>query len=49
VLARRCRGKGVTVTSADIVITACAVHYGSELEHCDSHFTKTMPIAAQVQ
>jgi len=44
-LARRSREKGVTVTSADIVIAACAANYHLELEHCDGHFDKILPIA----
>src|SRR5580700_9669546 len=34
-LARRSRSKGITATSGDIVIAACAANYGLELEHCD--------------
>jgi predicted nucleic acid-binding protein len=48
-LARRCREKGITVTSADIVIGACAAHHGLRLEHCDGHFDKVLPIAAKLQ
>jgi predicted nucleic acid-binding protein len=44
-LARRSREKGVTVTSGDIVVAACAGSYGLELEHCDSHFDRILPIA----
>ena len=47
-LARRSREKGVTVTSADIVIAACAAEYGLDLEHCDSHFDKLLPIAKKL-
>jgi predicted nucleic acid-binding protein len=47
-LARRTREKGITVPSVDIVITACAVNYGLELEHCDSHFEKILPIARKL-
>lgn len=47
-LARRCREKGLTVTSADIVIAACAGHHGLPLEHCDGHFDKILPVAANL-
>jgi len=44
-LARRSREKGVTVSSTDVVIAACAANYNLELEHCDNHFDKILPIA----
>jgi len=47
-LARRCREKGVTATTPDIVIAACATYHGLELEHCDSHFEKILPLAAKL-
>ncbi len=47
-LARRCREAGVTVPASDIVITACAANHGVELEHCDGHFDKILPIAAKL-
>ena len=47
-LARRCREKGLTATSADIVIGACAAHHSLRLEHCDSHFDKILPVAANL-
>jgi predicted nucleic acid-binding protein len=47
-LARRCREKGVTVTSADIVIAACAAHHGLRLEYCDAYFDKILPLAARL-
>ena len=47
-LARRSREKGITVTSPDIVTAACAVNYNLELEHCDGHFDKILPIAAKL-
>jgi predicted nucleic acid-binding protein len=37
-LAQKCRSAGVTAPVADVVIAACAFHYGVELEHCDGHF-----------
>ena len=45
-LARKCREKGVTAPSTDIVIAACAAEHGLELEHNDSHFEKILPLAA---
>ena len=47
-LARRSREKGITGTSADIVIAACAANYDLELEHCDGHFDKILPIAKKL-
>ena len=44
-LALRCREKGITVPSSDIVIAACAVAHGLELEHCDKHFEEILPLA----
>jgi predicted nucleic acid-binding protein len=46
-LARRCREKGVTASSPDIVITACATHHQVALEHCDRHFDQVLPLAAK--
>ena len=47
-LALRCRESGLTVPANDIIITACAVNYGLEIEHCDVHFDKIAPIAARL-
>ena len=47
-LARRSREKGITATSGDIVVAACAANYGLELEHCDRHFDKILPIARKL-
>ncbi len=44
-LALRCREKGLTVPTSDIVIAACAVAHGLELEHCDQHFDELLPLA----
>ncbi len=44
-LALRCREKGITVPTSDIVIAACAVTHKLELEHCDTHFDNILPIA----
>ena len=43
-LARRCRSKGLTAPSADIVIAACASAHKLELEHCDKHFDDILPL-----
>jgi predicted nucleic acid-binding protein len=48
ILARRCREKGVTAPTADVVIAACAAHHKLALEHCDSHFDKVLAIAARL-
>lgn len=47
-LARRCREKGVTASTPDIVIAACAANNKLSLEHCDSHFDKVLPLAAKL-
>jgi len=38
-LADKCRKNGKTVPAQDLLIAACARHYGLELEHDDSHYT----------
>jgi predicted nucleic acid-binding protein len=43
-LALRCREKGFTVPTSDIVIAACAVTHKLELEHCDTHFDDILPL-----
>ena len=47
-LARRCREKGVTASTPDIVVAACAGNNKLTLEHCDHHFDKVLPIAAKL-
>jgi len=47
-LAGRSREKGVTATSGDIVVAACAANHGLGLEHCGSHFDKVLPIAKKL-
>ena len=47
-LALRCRDSGLTMPPADLVIAACATRYGLELEHCDAHFERILPIAAKL-
>lgn len=44
-LALRCREKGINVPISDIIIAACAVTHGLELEHCDKHFNDILPLA----
>ena len=44
-LALRCREKGITVPTSDIVIAACAVTNELDLEHCDKHFDELLPLA----
>ena len=39
-LSRRCRVAGVTVPSTDVLIYACAQHYGAALEHADEDFDR---------
>lgn len=43
-LARRCRGKGLTTPSTDIVIASCAAAHKLELEHCDQHLDSLLPL-----
>ncbi len=47
-LALRCRESGLTVPTADIIIAACATHYELEMEYCDAHFNKILPVAAKL-
>jgi predicted nucleic acid-binding protein len=47
-LARRCREKGITASTADIVVATCAASNKLPLEHCDSHFDKILPVAAKL-
>jgi predicted nucleic acid-binding protein len=47
-LAVRSRQAGITVPTTDVIIVACAAHYGLELEHCDRHFEAILPIAAKL-
>ena len=47
-LARRCREKGITASTAAIIVAACAANYKLPLEHCDGHFDKILPVAAKL-
>ena len=48
-LALRCREKGFTVPTSDIVIAACSVAHKLELEHCDKHFEDILPVAISLR
>ncbi len=48
-LAARCREKGLTVPSTDLVIAACAVAHRVDLVHCDRHFDRILPLAAPLR
>ena len=37
-LARTARAHGITAPTTDIVVQACANHYGTGLLHADGHF-----------
>ncbi len=37
-LSRNARARGLTVPTTDIVVQACAHHYGTALLHADGHF-----------
>jgi predicted nucleic acid-binding protein len=39
-LSRRCRTAGITVPATDVLIFACAEHYGAALEHADEDFVR---------
>ena len=43
-LARMARAAGITCPSPDVLIAACARHYGIEIEACDAHFPKLMAL-----
>ena len=43
-LARKCRSKGHTIPSTDLVIVACGIFHGVEIEHCDEHFKTILEI-----
>ena len=38
-LADRCRSTGNTVPATDLIIAACALVHGANVEHCDAHLT----------
>lgn len=39
-LARRCRSKGITIPSSDLLIAACAGRHQAGLLHRDAHFDR---------
>lgn len=41
-LARKCRTSGCTVPATDLLIVACALTHGIQIEHCDSHFEQVL-------
>lgn len=43
-LARRCRAKGITIPSTDLLIAACASEHRTGLLHRDSHFDRLKEI-----
>ena len=46
-LARRCRGRGVTVPATDLLIMACSRHHGAGLEQSDSDFDQILAVLQQ--
>ncbi len=38
-LADRCRSTGNTVPATDLIIAACALVHGANMEHCDAQMT----------
>jgi len=47
-LAQKCRGAGITAPSADLVIAACAIFHGTNIEHCDEHFDFIFKLGASI-
>lgn len=45
-LARRSRKAGVTAPSTDVLIFACAEHYGATMEHADEDFTRLQNVSS---
>jgi predicted nucleic acid-binding protein len=43
-LADRCRRAGKSAPPHDILIAACARHYGVEIEHDDAHFDQLIQL-----
>ena len=46
-LARRCRGRGVTIPATDLLIIACSRHHSTELEQSDSDFHQVLAVLKQ--
>jgi len=47
-LAVRCREAGLTVPVAGLIIASVAIRHGLEVEHCDRHFDKILPLAVRL-
>ncbi|MBC8246893.1 MAG: PIN domain-containing protein [Deltaproteobacteria bacterium] len=45
-LAKKCRGAGRTVPTADLIIASCALFHGVKVEHCDVHFDFILKVHA---
>jgi predicted nucleic acid-binding protein len=45
-LARRARGRGITVPATDVLIAACAQYHGASIETADSDFESLRPLLA---
>jgi len=43
-LADRCRKAGRTVPATDLLIAACALAHGAEIEHCDAHLDEVLAL-----
>ncbi|MBM3859891.1 MAG: PIN domain nuclease [Verrucomicrobia bacterium] len=48
-LAQACRQAGVTAPTVDIVVAACAVRHGLEVEHSDEHFSAIQRVSAKLR
>ena len=47
-LASLCRQSGLSMPVNDIIISACSLHYGLEIEARDAHFAKILPHGARL-
>ena len=47
-LARRARAAGISVPATDILIAACALRHGTELETADSDFERLAPAGVEL-
>ena len=45
-VSRRCRTAGITVPATDVLIFACAAHYGAALEHADEDFVRVLSVTS---
>lgn len=46
-LARRARGRGITIPATDVLIAACANYHGASIETADSDFESLGPLLAK--